>query len=232
MVPEAKDRAAIAIIYHTFATIVQRPVKSTFAADLKRLGAPRAEIDAAQISVMKPEISPRPFSRPGWLFELKYDGFRALVERKNGTAGIFYRSGRGATVIFPEIAEAVTALPFDLVLDGEIVIVDGNGRPNFNALQRRAQRTRQIDVARAAAVSPATFFAFDLLALDGHDLRQLPLSARKGLLQKVLATVEGAGPLRYTGEVEGRGEDLFAAVSGLGLEGVVAKRADSPYRSG
>src|SRR6185436_32006 len=224
MVPEAKDRAAIAIIYHPSATIVQHPAKSTFAADLKRLGAPRAEVDAAEIAVMKPETSARPFSRPGWIFELKYDGFRALVERKNGAARIFYRSGRGATAIFPEIAEAVAALPFDLVLDGEIVIVDGNGRPNFNALQRRAQRTRQIDVARAAAASPATFFAFDLLALDGHDLRQLPLAARKDLLQKVLATAASgspAGPLRYTGEVAERGEDFFAAVSELGLEGVV-----------
>ncbi len=211
---------------------MQPPAKSNFAADLKRLGAPRAEIDAAQIAVMKPETSERPFSRPGWIFELKYDGFRALVERKDGAVRIFYRSGRGATEIFPEIAEAVTALPFDLVLDGEIVIVDGNGRPDFNALQRRGQRTRQIDVARAAAASPATFFAFDLLALDGHDLRQVPLAARKDLLQKVLATTGDAGLLRYTGEVAERGEDFFAAVSELGLEGVVAKRADSPYRSG
>lgn len=211
---------------------MQLPGKSIFVADLKRLGAPRAEIDAAQITVMKPETSARPFSRPGWIFELKYDGFRALVERKNRKARIFYRSGRDATAIFPEIAAAVAELPFDLVLDGEIVVVDANGRPDFHALQRRAHRTRQIDVARAAAASPATFFAFDLLALDGHDLRQAPLAARKELLQKVLAVAAGAGPLRSTGEVAERGEDFFAAVSELGLEGVVAKRADSPYRSG
>lgn len=180
---------------------------------------------------MKPETAERPFSRSGWIFELKYDGFRALIERKNGEARISYRSGRGVTAIFPEIAEAVAALPFDLILDGEIVIVDGNGRPDFNALQRRAQRTRQIDVARAAATTPATFFAFDLLALDGYDLRRLPLSTRKDLLRRVLAAAD-PGPLRYTDEVAERGEDLFAAVSQLGLEGIVAKRGDSPYRPG
>jgi bifunctional non-homologous end joining protein LigD len=188
-------------------------------------------MDSAQIAVMKPETAERPFSRSGWVFELKYDGYRALVERKSSEARIAYRSGRGVTAIFPEIASAVTALPFDLILDGEIVIVDGNGRPDFNALQRRAQRTRQIDVVRAAAAAPATFFAFDLLALDGHDLRKLPLTARKDLLRQVLS-LAGSGVLRSTEEVAERGEDLFAAVSQLGLEGVVAKRADSPYRAG
>jgi bifunctional non-homologous end joining protein LigD len=231
MVPEAKDRAAILIIYHHSATIVQHSSKSAITADLKRLGAPRMEIDFAQVAVMKPETAERPFSRPGWVFELKYDGFRALVERKSGEARISYRSGRGVTAIFPEIAEAVAALPFDLILDGEIVIVDGNGHPDFNALQRRAQRTRQIDVARAAAAAPATFFAFDLLALDGFDLRKLPLATRKDLLRRVLA-LENPGGLRYIDEVAERGEDLFAAVAQLGLEGVVAKRADSTYRGG
>jgi len=231
MVPEAKDRAVIAIIYHPSATIVQRSATSAITADLKRLGAPREKIDFTQLAVMKPETAERPFSRSGWIFELKYDGFRALIERKNGEARISYRSGRGVTAIFPEIAAEVAALPFDLILDGEIVIVDENGRPDFNALQRRAQRTRQIDVARAVAATPATFFAFDLLALDGYDLRRLPLSTRKDLLRRVLAAA-GPGLLRYTDEVAERGEDLFAAVSQLGLEGVVAKRADSPYRPG
>lgn len=218
--------------------MVQRSSKSAIAADLKHLGAPRVDLDFAQVAVMKPETAERPFSRSGWIFELKYDGFRALVERKDGEAQISYRSGRGVTAIFPEIAESVAALPLDLILDGEIVIVDANGRPDFNALQRRAQRTRPIDAARAAAATPATFFAFDLLALDGYDLRKLPLATRKDLLRRVLALgasgsgKPSSGVLRVTDEVAERGEDLFAAVSQLGLEGVVAKRADSPYRAG
>ncbi len=202
--------------------------QSTIARTLERLDPPRAELEAARIEVMKPETAPRPFSRAGWVFELKYDGFRALLERKNGEGRIFYRSGRGATALFPEIATALAALPFDLILDGEIVLVDANGRPDFQALQRRAQRTRQIDVAHAAAATPVTYFAFDLLALDGRDLRRLPLATRKDLLRRVLA----GSALRITEEVPERGEDLFAAVVQLGLEGVVAKRAEAPYRAG
>jgi bifunctional non-homologous end joining protein LigD len=205
--------------------------KSAILKDLERLGAPRAEVDAAGVSVMKPETSDQPFSRSGWVFELKYDGFRALVERRGGVARIFYRSGRGVTAVFPEIAVAAAALPFDLVLDGEIVIVDAQGRPDFNALQKRAQRTRQIDAARAAVATPAFFFAFDLLALDGRDLRRLPLTARKDLLRRVLA-LSVSDTFRYVEEVPERGEDLFAAVAQMGLEGVVAKRADAPYRAG
>lgn len=234
MVPEAKDRAVIPIIYHPSATIVQSSAKldkSTILKDLERLVAPRAEVDAAGVSVMKPETSDKPFSRSGWIFELKYDGFRALVERKNGVARIFYRSGRGVTAIFPEIAVAAAALPFDLVLDGEIVIVDSQGRPDFNALQKRAHRTRQIDAARAAVATPAFFFAFDLVALDGRDLRRLPLSTRKELLRRVLS-LDVPGVFRYVEEVPERGEDLFAAVVQMGLEGVVAKKADAPYRAG
>ena len=234
MVPEAKDRAVIPIIYHPSATIVQPSApldKSAILKDLERLGPPRAEVDAAGVSVMKPETSDKPFSRSGWIFELKYDGFRALIERRGGVARIFYRSGRGVTSIFPEIAAAAAALPFDLVLDGEIVIVDPQGRPDFNALQKRAQRTRQIDAARAAVATPAFFFAFDLLALDGRDLRRLPLTARKDLLRRVLA-LSVSGTFRYVEEVPERGEDLFAAVAQMGLEGVVAKRADAPYRAG
>ena len=205
--------------------------KSAILKDLDRLGAPRAEVDAAGVSVMKPEISDKPFSRSGWVFELKYDGFRALVERRGGVARIFYRSGRGVTAVFPEIAVAAAALPFDLVLDGEIVIVDAQGRPDFNALQKRAQRTRQIDAAQAAVATPAFFFAFDLVALDGRDLRRLPLTARKDLLRRVLA-LSVSETFRYVEEVPERGEDLFAAVAQMGLEGVVAKRADAPYRAG
>jgi bifunctional non-homologous end joining protein LigD len=205
--------------------------KSAILKDLDRLGATRAEVDAAGVSVMKPEISDKPFSRSGWVFELKYDGFRALVERRGGVARIFYRSGRGVTAIFPEIAVASAALPFDLILDGEIVIVDSQGRPDFNALQKRAQRTRQIDAAQAAVATPAFFFAFDLVALDGRDLRRLPLSARKDLLRRVLA-LSVSDTFRYVEEVPERGEDLFAAVAQMGLEGVVAKRADAPYRAG
>ena len=201
-------------------------------AELERLGAPRAVIDPATIKVMKPETRERPFSRPGWVFELKYDGFRVIAAGGQGEARLSYRSGHDSTRILPELARAVAALPFaSLILDGEAVVLDETGKPDFQRLQRRGLRTRGIDAERAAAATPATYFAFDLLACEGFDLRPLPLAARKALLRQVLASAE-SGTIRLSDEIAERGEDLYAAVAAMGLEGIVAKRIDSPYRAG
>ncbi|MEA2600963.1 MAG: bifunctional non-ous end joining protein LigD [Acidobacteriota bacterium] len=201
-------------------------------AELERLGAPRAVIDPATVKVMKPETREQPFSKPGWVFELKYDGFRVIAAGGQGEARLFYRSGLDATRILPELARAVAALPFaSLILDGEAVVLDAAGKPDFQSLQRRGMRTRSIDAERAAAATPATFFVFDLLACEGFDLRPLPLSARKAMLRRILAVME-EGPIQLSDEIAERGEELYAAVVAMGLEGIVAKKADSPYRAG
>jgi bifunctional non-homologous end joining protein LigD len=204
-------------------------------AELERLGAPLAAVDAAALKVMKPETRERPFSKAGWVFELKYDGFRVLAGGGRGEARLFYRSGHDATRILPEIARAVAGLSAgSLILDGEAVVLDEAGKPDFQRLQRRGLRTRAIDAEHAAAATPATFFVFDLLACEGFDLRPLPFAARRALLRRVLsaAPAEAAGTIRLSDEIAERGEDLYAAVAAMGLEGIVAKRADSPYRSG
>jgi bifunctional non-homologous end joining protein LigD len=199
-------------------------------AELERLGAPRNAVDLAGITAMKAEAAERPFDRQGWIFELKYDGFRLLAARRDGEARLSYRSGKDATRIFPELARAVAALPREsLVLDGEVVLLDEDGRPSFQRLQRRALRGRPLDAEHAAAANPAAFIVFDLLECEGFDLRPLPLLTRKSILRRVLPA---AGPIRYLDHVEERGKDLYAAVAELGLEGVVAKRGDSPYRAG
>jgi bifunctional non-homologous end joining protein LigD len=200
-------------------------------AELARLGAPQAAVDPAAVKVMKPETSERPFSRAGWVFELKYDGFRLLAAGGAGEARLFYKSGLDATLIFPELARAVAALPLrGLLLDGEAVVLDGEGRPSFQRLQRRGLRRRAVDAGRAATAAPATLFVFDLLACEGYDLRPLPLRERKALLRRVLPA--GDDWLRLSEEVPERGEDLYAAIAELGLEGIVGKREDSPYRAG
>jgi bifunctional non-homologous end joining protein LigD len=200
-------------------------------AELERLGAPRDPVDPAAVGVMKPETRDRPFSREGWVFELKYDGFRMIAAGGAGEARLSYRSGLEATGIFPEIARAVAALPFrSVVLDGEAVVLDGDGRPNFQKLQRRGLRSRPMDAEHAAAESPAVLFAFDLLGFEEFDLRPLPLSERKEILRRVLAGADGF--LRPVDSIPERGEDLYAAVESMGLEGIVAKRVDSVYRAG
>jgi bifunctional non-homologous end joining protein LigD len=199
-------------------------------AELERLGAPRQEVRASAVELMLAETAEKAFTDPAWLFELKYDGFRALAEREGGAARLVYRRGSDATATYPEVARAVSALPFgDLVLDGEIVALDEEGRPSFQRLQRRAQQRRPSDVQRAAIELPATYYAFDLLGFEGFDLRPLPLLDRKRLLRAILPR---AGPVRFLDHVEERGEAFYAEVSRLKLEGLVAKRKDAPYRAG
>ena len=193
--------------------------------ELDSLKAPRGAVSAFDAEAMKPEVSSRPFTKQGWVFELKYDGFRLLAGKTKDGARLAYRSGRDATRIFPEILQAVGDLPFQsLLLDGEAVVLDESGRPDFQSLQRRGQR--------AAIDNTAVLFAFDILSFEGYDLRPLPLSYRKSVLRRVLPPRETTGLLRYVDEVPERGEDFYAAVEGMGLEGVVAKKEDSPYRGG
>ena len=199
-------------------------------AEAARLGAPRRRLAPSEERPMLSEARDAAFTREGWIFELKYDGYRMLARREGARALLRYRSGQDASRLWPEVARAIETLPVaDLLLDGELVVLDAEGRPSFQALQARAALSRADEVERAAAERPATLFAFDLLALGGFDLRRLPLRARKGLLAKVVPRL---GPVRYADHVEERGEDLLREVAARGLEGIVAKRVDAPYRPG
>jgi len=196
---------------------------------LEALGAPRQSVSASDIEVMKPATADRAFSSPHWTFELKYDGFRMVAAREEGRPRLLYRSGRDATDLFPELARAVAALPCSLVMDGEAVVLDPQGRPDFGRLQRRGLLSRRADALQAALGDPATLYLFDLLAWEEFDLRPLPLTARKALLRQVLPKV---GPLRFAEDIPEHGEALYGEVTRLGLEGVVAKKLISPYRPG
>ena len=197
---------------------------------LERLKAPRGRIHAAEVQVMLAEPREEAFDDPSWLFELKVDGFRAVAAKEGARAAIHYRRGADATAIFPDLAKALLSLPYEhVVFDGEIAVLDEQGRPAFQRLQRRALLTAPLDVARAAAALPASLFVFDLLGFGDFDLRPLPLLQRKQILQRLLPPL---GPLRYIDHVEGQGRALFASIRELGLEGIVAKRKDSIYRGG
>jgi bifunctional non-homologous end joining protein LigD len=152
-----------------------------------------------------------------------------IASRQGARVTLHYRSGDDATALFPEIVKALEMLPVDAVIDGEVVVLGPEGKPSFQALQSRAQLARREDVERAAIERPATLFAFDLLAVGGLDVRALPLADRKRLLARVVPRL---GAVRYADHVEARGEDLWREVIARGLEGIVAKRADAPYRSG
>jgi bifunctional non-homologous end joining protein LigD len=194
------------------------------------LGAPRSIVTPSQAKVMLAETSRKPFSKPGWVFELKYDGYRLIAGRESGIPVLRSRAGNDLTATFPDIAKAVDRLPYeDFVLDGEVVVHDQSGLPSFQLLQRRGQLSRRLEIQRAAAELPATLYAFDLLGFSGHDLRSLALEGRKSILQEILPTV---GTLRYSEHIDEQGEAMFAQVQRMRLEGIVAKKAGSPYRAG
>ena len=197
--------------------------------ELERLGAAARRVDPAKLRPMLAERG-EPFTKPGWLFEIKYDGYRLIAAKSAGTTRLYSRAGHDLSDTFPEIVTAIGALPFGhIVLDGEVVVHDSAGLPSFARLQKRGRLTRRHDIARAALALPATYYAFDLPGFGDYDLRGLPLHARKHVLERTLATV---GPVRYSAHVEGEGEAMYEHMRKLGLEGVLAKRADSKYVPG
>jgi len=195
-----------------------------------RAGAKHGDVNPERLGLMLAQTSDGPFTKKGWLFELKYDGYRLVAAAREGVPLLRYRRGQIVTDRFPEIAGALGRLPFaSIVLDGELVVLDGEGRPRFQLLQQRVGIKGRRDVERAAVALPATLFAFDLLGLEGYDLRPLPLATRKEILREILPL---SGPVRYADHIAQRGEEMFRQVGAMGLEGIMGKKADAPYREG
>lgn len=197
---------------------------------LERAGVPERPVDPADVRFMLAQPREEAFDDPAWHFELKLDGYRMLASAVDGAASLLTRNGHDALPTFPDIARALRKLPFRrVVLDGEVVVHDATGYPSFRRLQKRARLSRPPDVRHASFEAPASFYAFDLLAFDDRDLRDLPLSERRTLLRGV---VPEAGPIRFSEHFEECGKTLFRQVQDMGLEGIMAKRADSRYTGG
>src|SRR5262245_57422168 len=177
----------------------------------EELGAPVGAVLGREISPMLCAQADRParsiFDGSGWLYELKLDGVRIVVDRDGDRVGLTYRKARDATPHYPEVVDAVRALREErLVLDGEIVAFDERGHPDFQRLARRIHQDRPRSVAAMMSEVPVVLLVFDLLAVGARDLRGLPLATRKSLLR---AVVEDGGPLRVLDHLEGGGEALF-----------------------
>ena len=171
-----------------------------------------------------------PFHRDGWVYEIKYDGYRLMIERDHRNVTLHSRTGLDLTSRFPEIAKTALKLPYAaFTIDSEVVVHDDRGVPSFARLQQRAAVRGDLATRRASIHDPVTCYAFDLLHACGYDLKGLPLTERKALLHDMLPA---AGPIRYSEHIEGNGVETFHAMRRLGLEGIVGKRADSPYLNG
>lgn len=173
---------------------------------------------------MKAKLHDVPFSDPGWVFERKLDGIRAVVRKSPDTLTLTSRTGKDLTSAYPELIEALEAEPATSFLaDGEIVAFEGP-RTSFERLQGR-MGIHDARLARMTGI-PVFLYLFDLIEFDGTDLRMLPLRKRKSALRRALSF---KGPLRYTAHRNERGEEFFEEACSKGWEGLIAKRAESHY---
>ncbi|MFA6267453.1 MAG: DNA ligase D, partial [Pseudolabrys sp.] len=159
-----------------------------------------------------------------WIHEIKFDGYRLQARLERGKVTLLTRKGLDWTRKFKSIADAVAKLPADTALiDGELVVEGDNGVTSFSLLQEDIKSGRQ---------DRLVYYAFDLLYLDGADLRSLPLHARKDVLGRLLKKTPAKSPLGFSESIAERGSVLLKHACRLGLEGIISKRDDAPYRSG
>lgn len=184
----------------------------------------------AMPAVVKPMLATLvddPFSDPEWLFETKWDGVRAICFIRKGKARFVSRNQIEMTAQYPELGDiAASVRGSDVVLDGEIVALDEFGVSRFQLLQRRLGRKNASEIGRLAATTRIAFYIFDLLYLDGFDLMGCKLVVRKQTLEQILKPSKN---IRYSDHIIGEGEELFAEVARVPLEGMIAKRLVSTY---
>jgi len=191
-------------------------------------GARKAEMPAALEPMLASLVEKAPRGEE-WLYEVKWDGIRAIAFLDGGEVRITSRSGLRCERQYPELA----VMPHQLaaqtaILDGEIAVLDEKGVSRFSLIQPRITNSDPNSISHLSRSTPVVYFAFDLLYLDGYDLRGVSLAKRRELMQ---AVVTPGGVLRISEVFPGAGEELLEAARAIGLEGVVAKHASSTYES-
>jgi bifunctional non-homologous end joining protein LigD len=176
-------------------------------------------LPAGFIAPCLPATAPRPPSGDLWLHEIKHDGFRVIARKDGGRVHLYSRPGNDLTDRFPLIVEALARLKSrSCIVDGEAVASGDDGIPSFERLRRRQHDARVF------------LYAFDLIEINGDDLRREPLQVRKATLASMIArAVPG---IRFNEHMESDGPTVFQHACKLGLEGIVSKRKDSRYQSG
>jgi bifunctional non-homologous end joining protein LigD len=172
-----------------------------------------------KIKPMLATLTDSPFDNPAWIFEIKHDGYRAIAEIQGGSVELYSRNLNSFNVLFSPIAESLGELKYDMILDGEIVLLDNEGRSKFQLIQNY-QRTGKGNLV---------YYVFDLLYYDGYDLRELPLLKRKELLQKALTEMHN---VKYSDHITEYGREFYKAAEQNKLEGIIAKLSDSEYQTG
>jgi bifunctional non-homologous end joining protein LigD len=207
------------------------PAESQRGGALSPPAIPSGARKAPLLEMIRPALatlSDRPFSSPDWLFEIKWDGLRTLARISEGKARLWSRSNRETTREYPELSDlAQHVAAREAWLDGEIIVLDKDGRSDFQQLQLRFSVLQPS--AELIRKAPVVFYVFDLLYLDGYDLRRVPLIERKELLRKILV---GDSRVRYSDHVIEKGDELYELAVSKALEGLVAKKITSAYPEG
>jgi bifunctional non-homologous end joining protein LigD len=174
------------------------------------------------------DLRHKPPSAGDWSYEIKWDGYRIAVHIEPGRVRVLTRGGYDWSDRFPAIVDAAKALgPATIILDGEAVMLDDQGRSDFNLLQ---SSLGAVGRRQGKEISPALMYAFDCLYLDGHDLRAEPYRVRRHHLEEALTGQAGA--IRISEEIDHDPAGLLEHVCRLGLEGIIGKDRTKPYRSG
>ena len=188
-------------------------------------------IDLDSLRPMKAVTATLPSDEHGWAFEIKWDGVRVLSAIESGSVRLRSSNGNDITARYPELQALAEALAnHAVVLDGEVVAFDEAGRPSFGRLQSRMHLANAREVRLRAETVPITYVVFDLLELDGHEVMPLAYSERRRLLTALVP--DDGGWTVPAAHGAGDGSALMDAVRARGLEGVMAKRVDSPYLAG
>lgn len=161
----------------------------------------------------------RPFDDDEWIFGIKWDGYRAIAEKRGNQIALYSRNGNSFNQTYPLIVQAISNIPADCIIDGEIVVLNDEGKPSFQFLQHYSENQFR----------PIQYQVFDLLEYDGENLMELPLVERKKRLKQVIPEND---VLRYCDHLQENGIAFFKASADAGLEGIVAKKADSKYVQG
>jgi bifunctional non-homologous end joining protein LigD len=196
--------------------INEEPAKTETGLDLTILQQGIKAPIPERVEAMNCTLIKEPFNHPDWTYEVKLDGFRIMAIKSAGSVNLFTRARLNYSKYYPAVVEALKGIPHDVVLDGELVVLDEKGRPNFDLLQKYKEGM------------PIVYYLFDVLWLDGYDVTQLMLTQRKTLLQQIMPEND---LIKYSDDFED-GEMLFEQIKAMELEGILAKRKDSKYQPG
>lgn len=181
-----------------------------------------------ELEPMKATLVDAAFSKPGWIFENKWDGIRTIAFIKNGKVKLLSRNNKEMTLRYPEMKDLANRVDADdAVLDGEIVVLNAKGSVDFHLLSSRFGVTDPIEIERLRKSQKVVYFVFDIIYYNGHDIMSAPLLERKALLKRIMKPTTY---FKFTPHTATKGEEFFKKVEKAKGEGMIAKRAESQYQ--